>query len=129
MGDSIKIDGILSKRAQQKEKSLSKKKFSLSNIKSVIGTDDESTDGASMLSRLLKINLENKDGSTDETFRKKKQKNDIEIVDDDDDDDQLKLLDHEKVCVFLKENIEPQILRYVKFNMASFCFYLTGVPY
>lgn len=111
MGDSIKIDGVLSKRAQQKEKNLAKKKFSLSNIKSAIGTNDELTSGASMLSRLLKINVD-KDDSNGESRRKKTVKNDIEIVDDDEDDDQLKLLDHEKVCAFLKDNIEPRILRY-----------------
>ncbi len=124
MGDSVRIDEILAKRAKQKQANMliskQKKRFSLTNMKSVIKDDGES----SLLSVLLRIKVNNKDemtaGSNNSanwnSIRKKINENDdIEdymenLLDDDEDDERLRALDHQAVCSFLSENIEPDSL-------------------
>lgn len=105
-GDLIKIDEILSRRARHKEKNFAKKNSSVSNIKSVIGNEE----WTHRLSVLLKINQEDREGTGAENSRKTLLKNELNI-EDDEDDEQLKTLDREQVCMFLKEKIDPKLLR------------------
>ena len=107
MGDALKIDEILSRHAREKEENLVKKRKSLSNIKSVIGPGERS----SILSILLKINTNDKSGEGSDNPRKNLLKDELDI-EDDDEDEQLKSLDHEEVCKFFGETIEPKFLRY-----------------
>lgn len=113
MGDSNKIDEILTKRAKLKEQHLLKKRKSISTIKSVIGNKNDSN-GSTALSTLLNIktNRTTYDEEDEDSIRlnKKSPSNDLEILDDDDDDERLKALDHEQVCKFLSEQIEPKSL-------------------
>lgn len=115
VGDSVKIDEILARRAREKEKHMNKKKMSLSNIKSVIGNKEWSS-GSSVLSTLLKINNNDKQESSGDNPRQNLLQNEHGFEDDDDDGDDEhqngpKSLNHEKVCSFFKEKCEPKHLR------------------
>jgi len=92
MGDPVKVDQVLTRRAKQKDKSFARKRLSQPNIlrgtilNGISKTSPTSSKSQSLLS------------------------NEIDI-EDDEDDEQLKLLDHEQVFLFLKEKIEPNFLR------------------
>ncbi len=98
MGDAFKVDKIIAERAKVKQKNLIRKKKSVSTLKSVIKKRNDSKE----LSNLLKINT-NQDEESDENYN-------FEMIEDDDDEEEFKLLDHEQVCKYLSEQIEPKSL-------------------
>ena len=98
MGDAFKVDKIIAERAKVKQKNLIRKKKSVSTLKSVIKKRNDSKE----LSNLLKINT-NQDEESDENYN-------FEMIEDDDDEEEFKLLDHELVCKYLSEQIEPKSL-------------------
>lgn len=110
VGDSVRVDKTLARRASEKEKHFHKKKVSSSNILAFPSLPSNTYD----LFIAGRSNDRQYGASADSARQSKKNEHGFEADDDVDDVNDLngpKFLDHAEVCSFLKEKIEPKYLR------------------